>query len=260
MSTSATPEMSTSTTSEMPSSNTAEIPTIPTDAVIDDIPELPKYEIEVAISFDVEADGPTPGINNIIELGCVVIEMNTEKSFDDCVVEKKNWCLQSQKGCQPCKRTMAEFWNKPANAPLYARIQREARPTEEVACEFYYWWRNLTLTYKRVYFVAKPAAYDWQWIHNLVCRFVPERTVWPFKADCISSALLCLQDIYGPDYVKMVTTRSDFPHTHQATDDALEQGYMWWVIRREFSKLAFLRETCNDTSPIVLQFPISSSK
>lgn len=84
----------------------------------------------------------------------------------------------------------------------------------------------------RVFPVAKPANFDWQWINYYFHRFTGDNPL-GFSARCIATYAWAVSKNLAPsESMKMWQwANPQFKHTHKALDDAKEAGYklinMW---------------------------------
>jgi len=178
------------------------------------------------ISIDVEATGTSPATSSCVMIGAVVMYEDVDPTTDDYVIEKRQWCLEEQHGRD--ERCWNEFWLK--NMPVWEYIQEHKRPVIEVMAEFATWYHSLQKSYDGLYFVMKPASYDWQWINALYDEFGPvDRPTLPFSNRCLSSMIALTREITtlsGNALDKLITCPT-VKHTHMADDDAHEQGYKY---------------------------------
>lgn len=190
---------------------------------------------ELFAHFDIEADGPSPACNNMLSIGIVFTDNNgsmvTEFLGDFEVLPGK---------CED-PLTMQEFWERDANnKEELARIRKNARPVMTVMTELNQFISNLKA--KRITWVARPAAYDWQWLNYYQYYYLhhggigslsgnPNRQV--FKAIDAST----MRDIYQvqsnldnkaiDEQFKKWTDESGFKMTHNALDDARFQAMVY---------------------------------
>jgi hypothetical protein len=182
----------------------------------------------VAISFDVEATGPAPTTNSCVMLGFVaVFEDVTEPNPYDTtgwLVDRCQWCLQEYRPAD--SKCWNDFWSN--NLNVWEHIQANALSPYQVMREFHDWFDALNQAYT-VRFVAKPAAYDWQWLNCLYAEFGPaDKLDLGFKATCLST-MLHVCELAGADRntLHREISFTGFKHTHMADEDALQQGYQF---------------------------------
>ena len=100
------------------------------------------------------------------------------------------------------------------------------------------WLRVLNKKYNITKWVAKPASFDWQWINCLYNKYLPNNPFpMPFSIKCISSMLdVCKLIKFTPKDLKS----PDLKHTHNALDDAKEQGYQFLRLTRQLEKIQII--------------------
>lgn len=133
------------------------------------------------------------------------------------------------------ERTMQEFWSK--NSDELQRIRKNARPVNEVMAMIDSMLRKYRDSGKKVKWVARPAAYDWQWLNCYYSHYSNTHlnaSPLGFKAVCLST----MRDVY-----KMITGMTDDEMkewidkniideamTHNALDDAMFQAKVFHLI------------------------------
>lgn len=186
--------------------------------------------------FDVEADGPSPAFNNMISIGVVVT------NDQGAIVGEFLGDLEVLPDHVEDAATSVEFWNRDENnrAEL-ARIRANAKPPLVVMQALNDFLRDLKA--KRITWVARPAAYDWQWLNYYQYWFLgnggvgslsggdPKRQA--FKAICAST----MRDVFQNQWkltteqmesqCKVWTEASGFKMTHNPLDDARFQAVIY---------------------------------
>nr|QYA18459.1 3'-5' exonuclease [Clandestinovirus] len=131
------------------------------------------------LSFDVEADGPSPARNSMIAFGMHGFDIKGTTLFE--------WrsCLKPRSDCIPCPDTM-KWWNSnEQNQKSLAFIQENMVEPEQEIRRFVEAVEQLTQQYNVIPF-AYPAAYDWQWI-NFYCHLYCNKNPLGYTAKCMSS-------------------------------------------------------------------------
>lgn len=201
----------------------------------------------VAISLDIEADGPSPVTNSCLQLGFVVFRVCGGRDVvpppvpggHSWLVEQRGWCLEPQPGRVVEKRCMDEFWSK--NAEQLAYIRANAMPAPAVMAEFAAWYAGLLDKYRIQFWVAKPASYDAQWLNGLYEEFQPkiessssatqQRPKLPFSFVCIST-MYKVASLLGIH--PTVSHDASLPHTHDAVADAAGQAFHFLALEAAF--------------------------
>lgn len=169
------------------------------------------------LSFDIEADGPAPGLNSMLSMGWAGFTENGNLVF----TYEAN--LTELPDAHPNTDTM-KWWSLPENQVAWNYVHQNQRNPRDIFGEFARIVERLQTDYKLVP-VAWPASYDWQYINYYFHRFAGYNPL-GFSSMCIKSYLWAMSGNRSPndklDVEKYVDPR--FPHTHKALDDAKEQG------------------------------------
>ena len=187
-------------------------------------------------NFDVEADGPSPAFNSMLSLGVVITDS------DGNIISEFLGDFEQFPGKIEDPATMNEFWYRDENNKKeLARIRKNAKPITMVMKSLNEFLRNLNA--KRITWVARPAAYDWQWLNYYQHYYLgnggtgsllggdPKRQA--FKAVDAST----MRDIYQIQWglnpaqmdakCKEWTDASGFKMTHNPLDDARFQAVVY---------------------------------
>lgn len=194
----------------------------------------------LALSFDIEATGDAPGRGSMVMLGITAVLEDqpdniivTEDNPKEWIVAEKEWCLEELDGRG--ERCWDNFWvPKPE---LWNYIQKlKIHPTQAMQ-ELNLWLKELSLNYSW-FFVARPAAFDWQWLNHSWVHYGPpkeDRVAFPYKADCMGG--------YKTTWALLGNSRKDFDDfvtptkivlTHNALEDARSQAYEYLRMRDLF--------------------------
>lgn len=179
----------------------------------------------VYLSFDIEADGPSPARNNMISLGICGLDINCNELYR----YEANILPLVDHSVDPA--TMARFWDKNPVAWTHATsnqitcIQAMDRLADDLA--------KLTCDGYRFVWVAQPAAYDWQWL-NYYWNYAIDHDMQPsvslgYKADCISTMFSTYVSMKkNIDQTKLWNELYGHnPSDHVAYYDARHQGYVY---------------------------------
>ncbi|UFS70818.1 toprim domain-containing protein [Geomonas sp. RF6] len=169
---------------------------------------------EVYVSTDVEVDGPIPGPHSMLSFGCAAYLR------DRTLLGTFSANLEPLPGASGHPATMA-WWEEHPEAWLACHQDR--RPPGEVMAHFVRWLEKLP---GKPVFVGYPAAFDFMFVYWYLMRFVGESPFSFSALDIKTMAMVLLKKEYRK------STKGNFPkrwvpelrHTHQALDDALEQG------------------------------------
>lgn len=178
---------------------------------------------EIYISTDVETDGPIPGPNSMLSFGSAAY------SADKQLISIFTANLETLPGASADRKT-AEWWVSQPEAWVACRMNPE--PPDQVMHRYFDWLKSLK---KRVVFVAYPAGFDFLFIYWYLIRFVGESPFGHSALDMKTFAMVLLKKDYR-DSTKGNMPRhwfDEFPHTHVALDDAIEQGALFCNMLRE---------------------------
>lgn len=176
-------------------------------------------------SFDVEADGPCPYNSNMVELGISFLEEESGEEIEHFYAAIK----RRDDGIRGTPETVE--WLKNNGVWARATDPANARDPRDVFEELAEKIEKLSHSFKIVW-IAYPAAYDWQWLKWYWTRYIenPEKQkLLGYYAVCIDTAF----DFYA-DRVMNISSfgkellwkdlKGEHSHTHNALDDAREQG------------------------------------
>ncbi|MDQ3813123.1 MAG: exonuclease [Armatimonadota bacterium] len=172
---------------------------------------------EIYVSTDVETDGPIPGPHSMLSFGSAAY------LADKTLIGTFSANLATLTGAAGDPRTM-EWWKSQPQAWAACRQNLQA---PGVAMKEYVAWLK-ALPGKPV-FVAYPAAFDFLFIYWYLIRFTGESPFSHSALDIKTYAMAMLKKDYR-DCTKRAMPRRWFdqlPHTHQALDDAIEQGALF---------------------------------
>ena len=173
---------------------------------------------EVYVSTDVEADGPIPGPHSMLSFGSAAY------LADKTLVGTFEANLELLPGAGGDPKTM-EWWRSQPEA--WAAARGDLRDPAEAMPAYVAWLKGLP---GRPVFVAYPAAYDFLFVYWYLIRFAGES---PFSHSALDIKTLAMALLGGGyrDATKRNMPRRWFDpqsrHTHQALDDAIEQGALF---------------------------------
>jgi oligoribonuclease (3'-5' exoribonuclease) len=191
---------------------------------------------EFYVSVDVEADGPCPGINSMLQLGAVfydsegnVLYEYLENIFplEDAVQNPdtmKWWAVQESKNPGLWRR-MTENHIAPKLAmerfqTVVHCIAKERKESPLIVCY--------------------PSGFDFTWLYWYLCKFLGQSCVGFSALDMKTMAMCLLQKSYH-DSSKKRFPRSWFnpalKHTHNALDDSKEQMFIHLSMKKAFGDL-----------------------
>ena len=193
---------------------------------------------EILVSFDIETDGPCPGLNSMLSLGAVAVDVwardrprvlgRWEGNF-----EPLPEATQDQDTMERFWAKFPEAWEAATRNPLPAKQQMESLAQWSRSL----WERNGK---RKTFAAAYPAGFDFSWIYYYGHRFLG-RSPWSFAcfdAKSYAMAVLGVTTFRGTSK-KVMPSRwwRDTPpdaHSHVAVEDAEEQGlFMARMIREQ---------------------------
>ena len=173
---------------------------------------------DTIISFDIETTGLVGGTHSMVALGAVAYRDGKE-------VSDFYGCLKEWEGSERDKDTML-FWAK--NRAGWDAMRKLARPPEEVMQEFYDW--ALALPAPRT-LAAWPATFDSAFLFWYLNKFVGIDAVntlfKQYRALDIRSYVSALFAVPYSEAERRILPpewKEDLPYTHNALDDARQQG------------------------------------
>ena len=180
---------------------------------------------EIYVSVDIEADGPIPGDYSMLSLGSAayVNDGNLISTFTVNVAPLE----QAKQHAD----TM-EFWK--ANPEAWGEVQLNQQLPGNAMVEFAAWLDGLVAgTNTSLVFVGYPAAFDFSFVHWYMVHFVGRDPFGFYALDLKTYAMAAL------DITFVETVKSNMPsqwinrkYSHLALEDALEQGELFFAIRK----------------------------
>jgi len=215
--------------------------------------------VEAVASFDVETDGPNPLDHSLLSLGIVLfVEERTEEDQSQSSVDQfcrqigkaENWStdqltfrevdkilinVRPRPDARPDERCMREFWAK--HPERWEDTQTDALDPAQAMAKLSDWLRSHEEQY-RIIWASKPACFDWMFLKSYYDHFGPvDRYPIGFYCHCVSSMLRGWKVIfkfYNQHKATMLehVLSESLPHTHNALDDARQQGTLYMNLRR----------------------------
>lgn len=172
---------------------------------------------EIYVSTDIETDGPIPGINSMLSFGSVAYQV------DKTLVSTFTANLETLEGATQDPRTM-EWWK---TQPVAWKACRENLQSPENAMKNYVQW--LKSLNARPIFVGYPAGFDFTFVYWYLMRFAGESPFSFSALDVKTYAMALLKKEYRRSTKGNMPKHwfDNFPHTHIALDDAIEQGALF---------------------------------
>ena len=171
---------------------------------------------EVYISVDIEAAGPVPAVYSMLSLGAVVVhDLQTNFYVELRPINKKS----VPAAMKVVGRTLKHF-------------ERTGRDPKEAMISFRDWIHSVAKKRKPI-FVGFNATFDWSFVNYYFQRYLSENP-FGFGGIDIKSYFMgmtgCTWDDARSSRIPPAL-KGSFRHTHNALDDAIEQGEMFWRMR-----------------------------
>ena len=172
---------------------------------------------EVFVSTDIETDGPLPGRHSMLSFASAAYLP------DKTLVGTFSANLETLPGATTDPRTM-KWWKTQKKAWAACRVDLQS--PEAALRNYVAWVKSLPGT---PVFVGYPAGFDFTYLYWYLLNFVGEN---PFSFAALDIKTYAMSMMKRPfhETIKRNMPRhwfDDFPHTHVALDDALEQGALF---------------------------------
>lgn len=141
----------------------------------------------IYLSFDIEADGPSPQLNNMLSIGIC----GTDHRGQIIVEWERNIFPRYGKSCDP--DTMLEFWSKNQDAWRY--INKNRISASQAMAELDQLIYDLSSRYNKIIWLAWPAAFDWQWL-NCYYQEAAQQQPGTFKSK-IGHKATCMSSVWA---------------------------------------------------------------
>ena len=172
---------------------------------------------EIYVSTDVETDGPIPGPNSMLSFASAAYRS------DKTLVSTFAANLETLPGAQGHPATMS-WWDQHPEA--WAATRTDLQDPAEAMRRYATWVKQLP---GRSVFVAYPAGFDFLFVYWYLIRFTGESPFSFSALDIKTYAMALLKTEYRQATKRNMPRRwfDPLPHSHQALDDALEQGALF---------------------------------
>lgn len=178
---------------------------------------------EIYVSTDVEVDGPIPGPYSMLSFGSAAYTRS------GTLLTTFSANLMPLPAAQQDPATMA-WWAQ--NPDAWARCRANPQPPATVMNDYTVWLKALPGV---PIFVGYPVGFDFMFVYWYLLYFVGESPFARRALDVRTFAMAQLQQSYlaVSREALPVRYRPNLPHTHQAIDDALEQGAIFCRLLQE---------------------------
>lgn len=180
---------------------------------------------DLYISADVETDGPVPGVFSLLSFGLSAVGRYDGLTFERWDPRQRTFYREL--------RPISEAFQAEAlavNGLDRDRLLREGIDPIRAMGEATAWIAELSAGHRPV-LVAYPVAYDWAFLYWYFQQFAPHGS--PFGHSSCLDIRTQYQALAGTVFDRSGKTAMpgfllpDTPHTHNALDDAIEQGELF---------------------------------
>jgi hypothetical protein len=173
--------------------------------------------VEIYVSTDIEADGPIPGPHSMLSFGSAAY------MADKTLVDTFAANLETLPGASPDPSTM-DWWKQRPEA--WETCRQNPQPPEQTMKRYAAWLKRLP---GKPVFVGYPAAYDFMFIYWYLIKFTGHSPFSHAALDMKTMAMTLLKQDFRQTSKRTMPRRwfDRLPHTHQALDDAVEQGALF---------------------------------
>jgi len=193
---------------------------------------MSKREKEYYISLDVEADGPCPLVNSMLQLGAVFYDPEGN------MVEEYKANILEIDGAVQDPSTMKWWADQEERFPgIWTRMMENRVDAKTAMDKFAYLVTKYCLKFKCAPLViAYPAGFDFTYLYVYCCKFLGKSPVGFSALDMKTLAMSLIQDTYHNSAKKRFPQHwfnSKLKHTHDALDDARGQGYTFFKMKKQ---------------------------
>lgn len=172
------------------------------------------------LSFDIETDGPSPLVNNMLSFGISLIK------DDGVILDELEVNIKERDGTQQDEETM-KFWEQNKTAWNICHTNQISHCEAMIKLgEFYDKWSK----YYNLIWIAMPVCFDWMFLKSYYSAYAPKNL--PnigFKATCISTLrnyFIKTKIIKSKEFDEIVASIS-IEQEHRCIYDARKQGLIF---------------------------------
>jgi hypothetical protein len=190
---------------------------------MDWLERLRRVSTEIYVSTDIEVDGPIPGPYSMLSIGSAAY------TRAGTLVATFSANLEPLPNAREHPETMAWWAENPAAwAVSHANPQSQATVMQDYVA----WLKQLPGI---PVFVGYPVGFDFMFVYWYLLHFVGESPFARRALDVRTFAMAQLKQPYLAVSREQLPAhyRPEMPHTHQALEDALEQGVIFCTLLQE---------------------------
>jgi hypothetical protein len=181
---------------------------------------------EIYVSTDIEADGPIPGPHSMLSFASAAY------LADKTLISTFTANLETLPGATAHPETM-KWWETQPQA--WAACRQNLQSPEDTMPEYAAWLKGLP---GKPVFVGYPVVFDYMFVQWYLHRFAGGSPFSFSALDIKTYAMALLKSDYSETTKATMPGRwfDDLPHTHQALDDAKEQGALFCNMLMEHTR------------------------
>jgi DNA polymerase III alpha subunit (gram-positive type) len=178
---------------------------------------------EIYVSTDVETDGPIPGPHSMLSFASAAY------TADKLLISTFTANLETLPDAAGHPKTM-RWWQTQPEA--WQACRENLQPPRAAMKKYLAWLKRLPGS---PVFVGYPAAFDFMFVAWYLIRFTGENPFSHSALDIKTFAMAMMKTDYRESTKRRMPRRwfDDLPHTHQALDDAIEQGALFCNMLQE---------------------------
>ncbi len=181
---------------------------------------------EIYVSTDVETDGPIPGPHSMLSFASAAY------TADKLLISTFTANLETLPDATGHPKTM-RWWQTQPEA--WRACREDLQPPRAAMKKYLAWLKRLP---GDPVFVGYPAAFDFMFVAWYLIRFTGENPFSHSALDIKTFAMAMMKTGYRESTKRQMPRRwfDDLPHTHQALDDAIEQGALFCNMLEEHKR------------------------
>ncbi len=181
---------------------------------------------EIYVSTDVETDGPIPGPHSMLSFASAAY------TADKLLVSTFAANLETLPDAVGHPKTM-RWWQTQPDA--WRACREDLQPPRAAMKKYLAWLKRLP---GNPVFVGYPVVFDFMFVVWYLIRFTGENPFSHSALDIKTFAMAMMKTDYRDSTKRNMPRRwfDDLPHTHQALDDAIEQGALFCNMLEEHKR------------------------
>ena len=183
---------------------------------------------KVYMSINTSSDGPDPGLNNLLELSCVLHYENGD------IIDEINIKLKKINGRKSDKITMQNFWN--IHTEAWNWVNTDNVDVDEGMTKFYNFFNEYSKKFS-IRFVGDPASRDFVWLQEYYTNYVPFdiTKLYPY-CRCLTTMRKSYQKMSGLSEDEILKLKHELQNGEETTHIGIERA------RRQAQEFCKLRQ------------------